>query len=60
MMDALSWTALDVMVDGRSVGAKSSYTFERITSGHKISASFMAMSNLARSRGAGFGVDYLV
>ena len=42
----------DVMVDGRSVGAKSSYTFERITSGHKISASFMAMSNLARSRGA--------
>ncbi len=31
----------DVLVDGSSVGAVSSYTFNNVTSNHTISASFM-------------------
>src|SRR5439155_1411854 len=44
----------DVLVDGVSVGAVSSYTFTNITAGHTIAASF-AIKSLAIAASAGSG-----
>lgn len=36
------YTVADVLVDGKSVGAVTSYTFEKVTAAHTIAASFKA------------------
>lgn len=42
----------DVLVDGASVGAVTSYTFTNVTAPHTISVSFKAVYNLVASAGA--------
>ena len=45
----------DVLVDGSSVGAVSSYTFNGVSANHTISASFAANSNFSITASAGTG-----
>ena len=48
------WKISDVVVDGRSIGAMSSYTFSSITAGHTITAKFDRLTySITASAGAG-------
>ena len=48
------YTIANVVVDGSSVGAVSSYTFSNVTANHTISASFIAITyTISASTGAG-------
>jgi hypothetical protein len=45
----------DVLVDGSSVGAVTTYTFSNVTTGHTISATFSAIPEVPKSQGNGSG-----
>jgi hypothetical protein len=47
----------DVLVDGRSVGAVGDYTFDRVTTGHSITASFSDTYTITASAGLGGAIS---